>query len=55
VLAVVVLVLQVIINDKHCFELYGFDVLIDDALQPWLMEVGQHNSLLYVWRCSLQD
>ena len=36
---------KLILNDKKCFQLYGFDIMIDAYLKPWLIEINGSPSM----------
>jgi len=38
-------VANVVVRDPHCFEIYGYDVIVDERLKPLLVEVNASPSL----------
>lgn len=40
-------VIKIMVNDRHCFICYGYDIIINNNLKLWLIEVNASPSLTY--------
>ena len=36
---------KVCVHNTNCYEVYGFDIMIDENLKPWLIEINLSPSL----------
>ncbi len=38
------------VSDRHCYECYGYDIIVDSDLKPWLIEVhgDQTNPVVHI-------